>query len=98
MEFCILYLGGKLCNMDVEALKKWNGHQYLDSMDAEIAPQGEIDALNLARRLKHTFPDFLRASSEKYDVNDESEFQISIFEPNFYQNSQTFAVPFSQKC
>ncbi|KAG7210188.1 hypothetical protein KM043_011745 [Ampulex compressa] len=56
---------GRMCNRDLENLKKWQPDAYLAVERAEVlTPQGVEDMKLLAGRLQSSFPELLQPSSE----------------------------------
>lgn len=56
---------GRMCNRDLENLKKWKPDEYLAIERAEVlTPQGVEDMKLLARRLQSNFPQLLQPSSD----------------------------------
>lgn len=56
---------GRMCNRDLENLKRWKPDAYLVIERAEVlTPQGVEDMRLLARRLQSNFPRLLQPSSE----------------------------------
>ncbi|XP_017882163.1 multiple inositol polyphosphate phosphatase 1-like [Ceratina calcarata] len=57
---------GRMCNRDLENLKKWKPGAYLAAERAEVlTPQGVEDMKLLARRLQSNFPQLLETSSDR---------------------------------
>jgi hypothetical protein len=60
-----IFIDGRLCNNDLQALKTWHPYPYLNQTLAnELTRQGEQDMRLLARRLQSDFPDLLRTDPQ----------------------------------